>query len=385
MNKWIILAGYAVIVATSQMLWLTFASIDSLTATLMHTSTDNIAILSLIFPLTYIILAIPMSRWLDRSFAPALITGAFLSAAGGVMRLADPYSFLFQAVSQTVTSIGQPLILGSLSIVAVYYFDEKDRPLAISVGSLSIFIGIIAATAIGPLIFFNLGYIPMLIIESLPGVAGLILVSVSLRHTETGVREQFETSKFKYTHFHYKLAAMLFVGMGVFDALESWLQPMMAAFNGGNYAPDILTIMTVAGIFGAAIVPQLASRRGKRKLVVSVIIVASLISLLAAGFSRNIFLIGGLLAIEGFFLLAGLPIIIEWAESATPPQHQGRVTNLLMLTGNAGGLVMIAMGYVTQPMGSDITSLGLVAFILLLIPVLAITPATMHKAVSLPT
>lgn len=385
MNKWIILGGYAIVVAASQMLWLTYASIDSLVAPLMNTTVDNIAILSLIFPLTYVILAYPMSKWLDRNFVPAITFGALLNAAGGVMRLAVPYSFTYQIISQTVTSIGQPLILGSLSIVAVYYFDEKERPLAISIGSLSIFLGIIAATSAGPYLFAVSGYIPMLVAESVPGVLGLVLVAFTLRNSPIKVKLEKTSLKFRFTSLHYKLALMMFVGMGVFDALESLLQPMLTNYSLGSYAPWILTFMTLAGVFGAAVIPQLSTRYHKRRLVISLIILASFVSLASVGFTGNVWLITSTFVVEGFFLLAGLPILIEWSESATLPDFQGQVTNLLMLTGNAGGLVMIALGIFIQPMGNGLTSLVLLAFIVLLIPVLMITPTSVSRPVSATT
>lgn len=385
MNKWAILTGYAIVVASSQMLWLTYASIDSNVAPLMHTSVDNVVLLSLIFPLTYIILAIPTSKWLDRNFVSAITVGAIFNASGSVIRLFVPGSFLMQAISQTITSIGQPFILGSISIVAVYYFSEKERPMAISLGSLAIFVGIIAATAVGPLIFDYFGYFTMLVIESIPGILGLFWIVVSLKGAEIHVSLKQDMVKFRYNRFHYKLAIMLFVGMGVFDALESWLQPIMTTYSMGNYAPDLLTLMTFMGIIGAAILPQFTSRFNKRKLAVYIIIIVSIFSLLTIGLTHNLLLITGSLALEGFFLLAGLPIIIEWAESATLPQHQGQVTNLLMLTGNAGGLVMIAMGYATEPVGNWMTSIALIVFMLVLIPVLLITPSVVGRNASIPS
>lgn len=383
-NKWSILAAYAIVVASSQMLWLTFASDDSLLAPLMHTSADNIILLSLIFPLTYIILAIPMSRWLDRKFVPAITFGAAFNAAGSVMRLADPGNFIYQMASQTIISIGQPLILGSLSIVAVYYFEERERPLAISIGSLAIFLGIIAATFAGPSILSSEGYVPMLAIEAIPGVIGFVWLVLSLGKPERKEEATGEERGFRYTRFHYKLAFMLFVGMGLFDALESILNPMLAVNGLGNSAAGILTLMTLAGVFGAAIIPQFLSEHARRKPVVSVIIVLSIISLIVIGYSSSLTLIALTLGVEGFFLLAGLPVLLEWAESATSAQNQAKVTNLLMLSGNAGGLVMIAMGFVLQPIGNSITSLSLMIFVLLLIPVLVITPALAARPVPVP-
>ena len=374
LNKWFVLFAYSIVVATSQMLWLTFSPVTTQSAVIMGTSVNNVTILSLIFPLTYIILAIPMSRWLDKGFNGAITVGALLTGIGGALRLLMPYNFDFQLGIQTLISIGQPLILGSLSIVAVYYFDEKERPTAISVGSLAIFIGIIVATAGGLFIYDTLGYFTMLAIEAIPGIAGMIMLPLLLRSSVRVSKPVVEEKRFRYTNLHFKLAAMLFVGMGIFDALDTWLEPMLQSYGLAGSAGNILALMTLAGILGAAILPKPVSERRKRRLAVTVIIVASFFSLGVLGFVSNLAVITAGMAFEGFFLLAGLPILIEWGEKATPPQYQGQVTSLLMLAGNLGGIVIIALGEFTFGFGNAITALMMMTFVVILIPVLLITP-----------
>lgn len=373
-RNYVILASYAVIVATSQMLWLTFSPVTTQSAALMSTSVNNVTILSLLFPLTYIILAIPMSRWLDRNFKQAITVGALLTGIGGLARIALPYNFDFQLAIQTLISVGQPLILGSLSIVAVYYFGEKDRPTAISVGSLAMFIGIIAATAGGLFIFNTLGYTYMLLIEAVPGVVGMVSLPFLLRTGRVVSVPEVHHEKFRYTNLHYKLAAMLFVGMGIFDALDTWLEPMLKPYGLAGSAGNLIALMTLMGILGAAILPKPVAERRKRRLAVTVIIAASFLSLGILGFVNSLPAITATMAFEGFFLLAGLPIIIEWGEKATPVQYQGRVTSLLMLFGNLGGIVLIALGEFTFGLGDAVASLAMMAFVVVLIPVLLATP-----------
>lgn len=378
MRNWYILAAYSTVVATTQMLWLTFSPVTTQAAAILHTTVDSITLLSLIFPLVYVVLAPFMSVLLDRHFVPAVTAGAVITGVGGLMRLVLPYSFIFQFAVQVLISVGQPLILGSLSIVAVYYFAERERPTAISIGSLSIFIGIIAATAGGLYLFYSAGYFSMLLIEAVPGIAGMIALPLFLRGVRpTGLLETYQgKARFHLSGLHIKLAVMLFIGMGIFDALDTWLQPMLANYGLGGTAGNLIALMTLMGIFGAAILPKPVSDRRKRRLAISVIIAFSFLSLLILGFIDNFPAIALSLALEGFFLLAGLPILIEWGEQATPPQFQGRVTSLLMLFGNLGGIVLIALGDVTFGMGNGVTSLMLVAFVVVLIPVLLATPTS---------
>ncbi|MCL5681011.1 MAG: MFS transporter [Candidatus Thermoplasmatota archaeon] len=299
MNKWFLMLGYGTIVAASQMLWLTFAPITTIAATEMNTSISNIGILSLVFPLVYIILAIPLSRWLDRSFIPAIITGVLLTGVGGVLRLAAPFSFPLQLSCQIIISIGQPLLLGSLAIVPVYYFNESERPLAISLGSLSLFIGIIIATAGGALIYYRAGYTSMLLMEAIPGILGMILVGTALAGTKIPTFVRRKGPKFRFTPLHYKLAIMLFVGMGVYDALDTWLQPMISGYGISNQAGNILALMTFMGILGAGILPQIVSRKNMRKTAILAIAAVSIIALAVVSLEKNLFLITYTIKING--------------------------------------------------------------------------------------
>ena len=376
MRNWYILAAYSTVVAATQMLWLSFSPVTTQVAAILHTTVESITLLSLIFPLVYVVLAPFISVLLDRHFVPAVAAGAVITGVGGLLRLVLPYSFPFQFGVQVLISVGQPFILGSLSIVAVYYFEERERPTAISIGSLSIFIGIIAATAGGLYLFYSTGYFSMLMIEAVPGIAGMIALPLFLKGVRPiGLLETYQgKARFHLSGLHIKLAVMLFIGMGIFDALDTWLQPMLANYGLGGTAGNLIALMTLMGIFGAAILPKPVSDRRKRRLAISVIIAFSFLSLLIIGFIDNFPAIALSLALEGFFLLAGLPILIEWGEQATPPQFQGRVTSLLMIFGNLGGIVLIALGDVTFGLGNRVTSLMLVAFVVVLIPVLISIP-----------
>ncbi len=90
MNRWAILAGYGLLAACTQLLWLSFAPITTQAHRAMGVSEGAIGDLAAIFPLMYVILALPTGRWLDLRFEQALSLGAVLTAAGGLLRLVGP-------------------------------------------------------------------------------------------------------------------------------------------------------------------------------------------------------------------------------------------------------------------------------------------------------
>lgn len=327
------------------MLWLTFSPITTESAAIMHTTVDLVGDLSLVFPLVYIFLALPIARWLDMNFRTALLIGAAFNGIGGLVRLLHPYNFDWQMISQIIISIGQPIILSSVTIVAVRYFPEKERPIAISISSMAIFIGIIVATAAGISTFLYGGFKFVLGIEAIPGMVGLLWIILVLRKPEEKLPKTdtkiASTKIFYYDKMLIKLAILLFVGMGSYDTLATWLQPIMASYGFPNSAGDIIGLMTFTGILGAAVLPQIAVSKNQRKMAVLSIMVLTIAAFVSILTVHNLPWIFSWLAVDGFFLLAGLPVLLEWAEIHAGPDRQGQATGLLMWAGNLGGFIMI--------------------------------------------
>ena len=76
------MGAYGLVAAASQMLWLTFAPITTASAHHFHVSEAAVGWLSEVFPLLYVVLAIPAGMALDRWFRPSLIAGGALTALG---------------------------------------------------------------------------------------------------------------------------------------------------------------------------------------------------------------------------------------------------------------------------------------------------------------
>src|SRR5690625_2269764 len=119
----------------------------------MNTSVGNVGTLAALFPIIYIFVAFPAGRWLDTHFKLALGLGALTVGLGAIARLFFPFSYTAQLVIQVILSIGQPFIVNAVAAYASRYFPEKNRSLAISLSSASIFIGVIFSMVIRHLIF----------------------------------------------------------------------------------------------------------------------------------------------------------------------------------------------------------------------------------------
>ena len=146
--------------ACTQLLWLTFAAIDTDTAKVLHVDVGTVGDLAAIFPFIYVVLALPVGRWLDARFAHALAVGAVLTGAGAIIRVLAPSSFGVQLAGQVVIAAGQPFVLNSITKVAARYFPQQERATAISIGSVALFIGILASVLIAAPLFSAGGLSP---------------------------------------------------------------------------------------------------------------------------------------------------------------------------------------------------------------------------------
>src|ERR1700760_2857919 len=119
-NRWPMIATYALAASANQMLWLTFTPITTPSAHHYGVSVNDIGWLSEIFPLLYVVLAVPAASLLDRWFRPVLLAGAALTAIGGVLRLDGP-SFGAALAGQVLIAIAQPLVLNAVTGIAGAY------------------------------------------------------------------------------------------------------------------------------------------------------------------------------------------------------------------------------------------------------------------------
>ncbi|MGO8728676.1 MAG: MFS transporter [Streptosporangiaceae bacterium] len=354
MTRWAILAGYGLLAACTQLLWLSFAPITTETHRVMGVSTGAVGDLAAIFPLMYVILALPSGRWLDVRFGRALGAGAVLTGGGALLRLAGPASYGWVFAGQFVIAVGQPLVLNSITKVAARYFPPEERTAAISVGSVALFAGVLAAVGSGEALLHAGGLRLLLSVQAALAVAAAIWVIAAVR-TPAAFRGDPSVAVslgwLRGDRFMWLLAGLLFVGMGVFNAVATWLETILGHFGRGGAAGYLIAIMTVAGIIGAAVLPQPVARRDLRRAMLLTAVGVTAVAFLVIAAVHDAAFIGGVLFVEGFFLLAALPVVLDWSELHAGPERAGAAVGFLLLAGNLGGvvLVLILQGLIGNP------------------------------------
>jgi predicted MFS family arabinose efflux permease len=358
-SRWVILAGYALLTACTQWLWLAYAPITTQAHQIMGVSEGAVGDLAAIFPFVYVVLALPAGRWLDTRFARALGLGATLTAAGGLVRLAGPSSYDWAIAGQFVTAAGQPFVLNSITKVAGRYFPVKERTTAVSIGSVALFAGVLAAVLSGGPLLDAGGLRLLLSVQAAVAVIAAVWVLAVIRVPAAFPGDPSVAPSLRWLRgdrFMWLLAGLLFVGIGVFNAVATWLDSILTHFGHGSASGYLIALMTVAGIAGGALLPGIAAQRNQRRgmLMIAVVVTAAAFALIAV--VHNPAVDGLALVAAGFFLLAGLPVVLDWSELYAGPERAGGAAGFLLLSGNLGGVILVLI--VQAVIGNPYLSLG---------------------------
>lgn len=326
------------------MLWLTFAPITTASAHHFHVSEATVGWLSEVFPLVYVLLAIPAGMALDRWFRPALIAGAALTALGGLVRLGGD-GFGVALAGQVLVAVGQPFVLNAITKLAGEYLPAEKRPEGISYGSAGIFGGMLLGLGLGPLLGGSGDVHTLLLVNAAFASVALMALAAALRapglggeHKDTlepsGLRAVWDDRLIR------NVAGVSFLGFGVFVAVTTWLQALLGHSGvSSDTAGELLVGMVVVGIVGSAVVPAAVARRGQtfRLLRVSALGASFACLMLATvdwlpGFAVAVALIG-------FLLITSLPVMLELTERRAGA-NGGSATALMWMAGQGGGIVI---------------------------------------------
>ena len=280
-GRWSVIVAFALVCAGTQVLWLTYATITTETARHYGVSASAVGWLAEIFPLLYVVLAIPAGILLDRWFRPVLASGGGLVALGGLIRLGGQ-TFAWAMAGQLVVAVAQPVVLSAVSKLSGEYLPADRRAAGIAVGSAGTFVGILLALLLGPTLGGHGHLQRLLVVEAILATIPALALAFTLRapgHASSehaaiagsAARRLWALAPIRI------LCGLVFVGFGIFVALATWLQTLLApAGVSETAAGGLLVGMVIAGILGCAAAAaarrpprrraRLPARRGARQL-----------------------------------------------------------------------------------------------------------------------
>jgi predicted MFS family arabinose efflux permease len=341
---WGVIAPYALVCAGTQVLWLTYAAITTETARHYGVSVGAVGWLAEIFPLLYVALAIPAGILLDRWFRPMLAGGGALMALGGLIRLGGD-TFAWALAGQVAVAVSQPVVLSAVSKLAGEYLPAQQRAAGIAVGSAGSFVGILVALLLGPTLGGHGHLQRLLVVEAIVAAIPALALAWALRRPGHAGNEhaaiEGSAARALWALAPMRLlCGLVFVGFGIFVALATWLQTLLAPEHVSETAAGGLLVgMVLAGIVGCAALPPLIAGRGAERPFMRVTVLVSGAGCVALGVMPWLGARAAVIALMGLFLLSALPVVLTAAERMAGPAA-GTAGAIVWLAGNLGGLAV---------------------------------------------
>ncbi|HXA53990.1 MAG TPA: MFS transporter [Solirubrobacteraceae bacterium] len=364
---WRVVAAYGAVAAATQMLWLTYAAITTETAHRYGVSVGAVGWLAEIFPLLYVVLAIPAGALLDRWFRPSLALGGALVAAGGLVRLGG-LTFAWALAGQSLVALAQPVVMSAVAKLPGEYLPVHSRALGISLASAAGFLGMLAALLLGPLL--GAARLELLLqVQGAIAVLAALALAVALRRRGSGEGERTAieggVARSLWARRELRvISGLAFLGFGVFVALSTWLQTLLHPAGISETAAGALLVgMIVAGVIGCAVLPPAIAARGKERRFMGAVIIAGSLGSIALGVLPGIAGRAVVLVAMGALLLPALPVLMTVAERLAGPAA-GTAGAIVWLAGNLGGLVvaLLVQELVHHPLAAFLAMAAVVLF-----------------------
>jgi predicted MFS family arabinose efflux permease len=370
-SGWRVVVAFSLVCAATQVLWLTYATITTETARRYGVSVGAVGWLAEIFPLLYVVLAIPAGFLLDRWFRPVLAAGAALVALGGSVRLIGE-TFAWAMAGQIIVAVAQPIVLSAVGKLAGEYLPAEQRATGIAVGSAGTFVGILLALILGPTLGAHGQLERLLVVEAvlaaIPAVALMFVLrrpgQASDRSSRIGQQAAIEGSAARALWALPQirtLCGLVFVGFGLFVALSTWLQTLLApAGVSETAAGGLLVAMVLAGTVACAVLPPLVARRhGERGFMRSAVLVGCF-GCIVLGLAPRLGVQALAMVAMGVLLLPALPIVLTAAEQLAG-SAAGTAGAIVWMAGNLGGLVvaLLVQLLVHHPLAAFATMAGI--------------------------
>ena len=351
--RWVVLLVFMLVVAVNQLLWITFAPITSSAAAYFGVSDLSIGVLSLSFMIVYILVSIPASWMIDTyGIRVAVGIGAALTGVFGLLRglLAPNYTLVLLA--QIGIAIGQPFLLNAVTTVAARWFPVRERATAAGLGSLAMYLGILAGLGLTPYLTLQTQIGGMLLAYGVVAVLALVVFFALVRERPPtppcppdqearslvfdGLKESLKNRDF------ILLMLIFFVGLGVFNAVTTWIEEILnprgfSTLQAGNAGG----LMIIGGIIGALVLPLLSDHLHRRTPFLFAAVVGATLGLVGISFAASYWLLLVSAFVFGFFLLSAGPVGFQYGAEVTYPTPEGTSNGLLLLMGQVSGIVFI--------------------------------------------
>jgi MFS family permease len=351
--RWIMLIVYMLMAAVNQLLWITFAPITGDATKYYGVSDLQIGILSMCFMIVYIVVSIPASWAIDKyGIRIGVGIGAVFTGVFGLLRgfAGTDYNLLLMA--QIGIAIGQPFILNAITKLAARWFPIEERATAAGLGTLAMYIGILAGMTLTPYLTIGSGISGMLYIYGIISIfiAVMFIVLIKERPPTAPCRPDQEERSLVFDGFKQTLRTkdfiwlmvIFFIGLGVFNSVTTWIEDIVRPRGFSATQAGIAGgLMIIGGIIGAIIIPLLSDHYKKRTPFIIIALAGATLGLTGITFAASYWLLLTSGMLLGFFLLSAGPIGFQYGAEITFPASEGTSNGMLLLMGQISGIAFI--------------------------------------------
>lgn len=351
--RWLILLVFMLAAAFNQLIWITFAPVTDAAAAYYHVSQLDIGLLSMSFMIAYLVVSIPASWVIDTyGFRVAVGIGAALTGVFGLMRGMVATNYTLVMIAQIGAAAGQPFILNAMTKVAARWFPIEERATASGLGSLAMYIGILAGLVVTPLLIVSAGFSNMLLYYGIGALSvGIIFIFFAREHPATppgpaeleeralmfdGMKQILRNRNFIF------LMVIFFIGLGLFNSVTTWIEDIISprGFT-ATQAGTAGGLMILGGIIGAVILPTMSDKYRRRVPFIIIGLIGTIPGILGITYATSAGLLYSSCFALGFFLLSCGPIGFQYGAEIGRPAPEGTSNGLLLLMGQISGIAFI--------------------------------------------
>ena len=374
--RWVVLAVFMLVNVTIQMLWISYAPITSLASTYYGVSDLAIGVLAMSFMIAFIPLSLPAAWVIDsRGFRVAVGFGVVLMAVFGVARGLVGTNYTLVLLCTIGIAIAQPFLLDAWTKVPANWFAPRQRATAVGLVTLASMLGVALGMVLTPILADMMSIAMLQLVYGLLAAATAVAFLALARERPAtppcppgmderalmldGLRHALRVRPFLI------MLGVAFIVMGAFNGVTTWVEqiihprgfsPTEAGVMGG--------LMLLAGIIGAVVLSALSDHQGRRIRFMVIALVATVPGMLGIAFVSSIWLLYAFAAVLGFFLVAVLPIGMQYAAEITNPTPEGTSNGLIQLCGQVSVAYVYLMAALRTADGSFTVSLVLSAVLL---------------------
>lgn len=376
--RWVVLGVFMLVNVTIQMLWISYAPITSVAATYYGVSDLAIGVLAMSFMIAFIPLSLPAAWLIDtRGFRVAVGFGVMMMAVFGVARGLVGTNYTLALLCTIGIAIAQPFLLDAWTKVPANWFAADQRATAVGLVTLASMLGVALGMVLTPILADMMSIARLQLAYGLLAAATAVAFLALARERPAtpacspGMDERALMLDGLKHALHVRpfliMLGVAFIVMGAFNGVTTWVEQIIHPRGFSPTQAGVMgALMLLAGIVGAVVLSALSDRRGKRIRFMVIALIATVPGMLGIAFVSSIWLLYAFAAVLGFFLVAVLPIGMQYAAEITNPTPEGTSNGLIQLCGQVSVAYVYLMAALRTADGSYTVSLVLSAVLLAL-------------------